>query len=80
MRPAFLIAETAKRFDSKIEMIKDDVRIDGKSALDILTLGASQGTQVALEATGPDASNAIETLQSLFASGFPTKEETGNPK
>jgi len=73
MRPAYLLAETAAKFDSKIELIKDDLRIDGKSVLSIMTLGAAQGTEVSVEATGPDASDAIETLQSLITSGFPVK-------
>ena len=75
MRPAYLLAETAAKFDSKIELIKDDLRIDGKSVLDILTLGAAQGAEVSVEATGPDASDAIETLQSLITSGFPEENE-----
>ena len=75
MRPAYLFAETAAKFDSKIELIKDDLRIDGKSVLSILTLGAAQGSEVSVEATGPDASDAIETLQCLITSGFPDKTE-----
>ena len=71
MRPAYLFAETAAQFDSKIELVKDDIRIDGKSVLSILTLGATQGTQVQLEATGEDAENAISTLEGLLNSGFP---------
>ena len=75
MRPAYLLAETAAKFDSKIELIKDDLRIDGKSVLSILTLGAAQGSEVSVEATGPDASDAIETLESLITSGFPEENE-----
>jgi phosphocarrier protein HPr len=71
MRPAYLFAETAAKFRSQIELVKDDLRIDGKSVLSILTLGATQGTQMALEATGPDACDAVETLAALVASGFP---------
>ena len=71
MRPAYLFAETAAQFDSKIELVKDEIRIDGKSVLSILTLGATQGTQVQLEATGEDAENAISTLEGLLNSGFP---------
>lgn len=75
MRPAYLLAETAAKFDSKIELIKDDLRIDGKSVLSIMTLGAAQGSEVSVEATGPDASDAVETLQSLITSGFPEEDE-----
>lgn len=75
MRPAYLLAEAAAKFDSKIELVKDDLRIDGKSVLSIMTLGAAQGTEVSVEATGPDASDAIETLQGLITSGFPEATE-----
>ncbi len=74
MRPAYLFAETALKFDSEIELIKDDVRINGKSVLDILTLGAAQGTEIILEAVGDDAEAAIVTLEQLVESGFPTPE------
>lgn len=78
MRPAYLFAETAAKFDSKIELVKDDIRIDGKSVLSILTLGATQGTKVAVEATGADAANAIEVLEGLLMSGFPATAESGD--
>ena len=71
MRPAYLFAETASKFNSKIELIKDDIRIDGKSVLSILTLGAAQGTQISVEATGCDANDAIAVLVKLLSSGFP---------
>ena len=78
MRPAYMFAETASRFDSKIELIKDDIRIDGKSVLSILTLGAAQGTVVGLEVTGSDAIDAIEVLEELLSSGFPANAESGD--
>lgn len=70
MRPAYLFAETAARFESQIEVEKDDIRIDGKSVLSILTLGAAQGTEVCIEATGADAQDAITALERLVVSGF----------
>ena len=75
MRPAYLFAETASKFDCQIELIKDDVRINGKSVLDILTLGAAQGAVILLEAVGDDASEAIEVLEQLVVSGFPMPEK-----
>ena len=78
MRPAYLFAETAAKFDSKVEVIKEDIRIDGKSVLSILTLGASQGTQVIVEATGPDAPEAIVALEELLLAGFPATAESGD--
>ena len=78
MRPAYLFAETAARFDSKIELIKDDIRIDGKSVLSILTLGAAQGTEICLEVTGSDAQHALQVLEELLSSGFPANAESGD--
>ena len=70
MRPAYMFAETASKFESKIEVAKESVRIDGKSVLSILTLGAAQGSEVSIEATGEDAQHAVDTLAELVNSGF----------
>lgn len=70
MRPARLIAETAAQFESQIEIVKDDKRIDGKSVLLVMTLFAPKGTELHFHATGPDAANAVETLANLVESGF----------
>ncbi len=79
MRPAYLFAETASKFESEIELVKDDLRINGKSVLDILTLGAAQGTEILLEAVGDDAQAAIVTLEQLVESGFPTPQRESEP-
>ena len=75
MRPAYMFAETASQFDSKIEVAKDSVKIDGKSVLSILTLGAAQGSEVSIEATGNDAQRAIDTLTNLVESGFAPRDD-----
>ena len=70
LRPAKLFVELASKFCSQIEVIKDDMRIDGKSILSILTLGAPQGTQLSLLANGADSQAAVEALAALIESGF----------
>jgi phosphocarrier protein len=65
-RPADLFARQAGKFESKIEVVKEGVRVDGKSILDVLTLAATQGTLLTLEATGPDAEAALEALAKLI--------------
>lgn len=79
MRPAYLFAEAAAKFSSKIELIKNDLRIDGKSVLAILTLGATQGSEVLIEATGEDAPDAINVLQNLLSAGFPPSSTNAAP-
>lgn len=74
MRPAYLFAETAAKFESSVELVRNEARIDGKSVLSILTLGAAQGTELLLETIGPDAERALSTLVDLVAAGFPGEE------
>jgi phosphocarrier protein HPr len=78
LRPAKLFVEMASQYQCRIELIKDEMRIDGKSILSILTLGAAQGTQVSLEATGPDSQAAVNALAALIESGFPEEHEIGS--
>jgi phosphocarrier protein HPr len=77
VRPAEMLARTAGQFQAKIEVIKNGQRVDGKSILNILTLSAEQGNELSLEATGPDAVEALDALSELFARGF---DENGNVK
>jgi len=69
-RPANLFVQTASKFKSQIAVFKGNERINGKSILDLLTLGAQQGTKLRLEADGEDAPAAIEALCKLMQDGF----------
>ena len=61
-RPADMFVKLASKYQSNIEVIKDGERVDGKSILAILTLAAVQGTQLRIEATGPDAEAALRRV------------------
>ena len=69
-RPAEMFARLATRFTATIEVVKDSERVDAKSILHILTLGAEQGQQLLLEATGEDAQAALDALAGLAESDF----------
>ena len=73
-RPAEVFVKTALKYQAKIEVIKDAQRVDGKSILNILTLAAEQGTELRLEATGPDAQAALDALAELFKHNFAENE------
>jgi phosphocarrier protein HPr len=77
-RPASLIMKLANQFESKIELIKDNQRVDGKSIIEILTLGAAPGTNLIIEATGPDAEAALDALAELITSNFAETEDNLN--
>lgn len=76
-RPANLIVRRLQTFQAKIEFVKDNQRVDGKSILELLTLAAEQGTQLEMQASGPDAQAAVDAIAELFDSNF---EEETQPK
>lgn len=69
-RPASLFVQTACRFRSEIQVIKDKQVIDGKSILGLLMLAAGQGTALTVAARGEDAVEALNALEQLFNSKF----------
>lgn len=75
-RPADLIVRLASQFASMIEIGKQGEWADAKSILSLLTLGAAQGTELELQATGSDAADAIKAIGELFSQGF---NEMGEP-
>lgn len=69
-RPANLFVRIASRFQASVEVVKDGERVDGKSILAILTLAAEQGSELSIEARGPDAEAATRALCELVGRGF----------
>ncbi len=69
-RPAALLVQTASRFKSKIFIEKETDRINGKSIMGIITLGAAYETPLKLIAEGEDEAAAIDALVHLFDSKF----------
>lgn len=69
-RPANLFVQTAMRFRAHVFVVKEKERINGKSILDLLTLGAQHGTRLRLEAEGDDAAEAVVALEQLILNGF----------
>jgi phosphotransferase system HPr (HPr) family protein len=73
-RPADMFARLARQFQSRIELVREGRRVEAISIMELLTLGAAQGTELILEAEGPDAEAAVEALAKLVESGFPLEE------
>ena len=69
-RPAEMFVRRAQQFQSKIEIVHDDYRVEAKSIMNLLTLGAAQGTQLTLEAEGSDAQEAVDALAEVVEKGF----------
>ncbi len=69
-RAAAKIASLASRFQADIVLEKDGLKADARSILDILSLGAPQGTEVRLRAEGPEAVQAVAAISDLFYQYF----------
>jgi phosphocarrier protein HPr len=69
-RPAALIVQTASKFKSKIYIEKNSDRINGKSIMGIITLGAGFGVELKLIADGEDEAAAVDALALLFDKKF----------
>lgn len=79
-RPADLFVRLANNFESQIDVVCGSERVDGKSILAILTLAATQGTELILEAKGADAQDALDALARLVTQDFPDDMSAPNRK
>ena len=70
LRPSYSVAQLARDFKSRIEIVKDGERAIATDVLQVISLGSPCGTQLVLEATGPDAEEALDALEKLFANDF----------
>ncbi len=69
-RPAMKINNLAHQYKAEVLLEKDDIQVDARDLLAILTLDCPQGTRLVLKATGPEASEAVLSLCRLFARKF----------
>ena len=69
-RPAALLVKTASRFNSQIFIEKDEERVNGKSIMGVITLGATYETPLRIIANGPDEAAALDAIARLFENKF----------
>jgi len=70
-RPATRFAEVASKFNSEIFVkTANKEEINGKSIIDLLTLGAKRGTELLITADGEDNEIALDALEGLVNDGF----------
>jgi len=69
-RPAASFVQTAKQFESDIQVTHDEREANAKSILGVLTLGANQGAVITVRAEGVDADEALTALEALVEDNF----------
>jgi phosphocarrier protein HPr len=69
-RAAAKLVDTAKRFESKIELVFRDRTVDCKSIMGVITLGAQKNNVVDVVIDGNDEVYALEAIQKLVDAKF----------
>lgn len=70
VRAAAMVVRTMSPFSSKVTIRAGDSEADARSVLDLLTLSASKGTKIVVDAEGDDAQEAVAMLGDLIARNF----------
>ena len=70
LRAAGRFAETASQYEADIGLSVDNRPVNGKSVLEILTLGAAPGVELTICAEGVDAEQALDALEALVRDNF----------
>lgn len=65
-RPASILVQKASQFKSEIIISRGKKEANAKSILALMTLGASKGSQLTLEAEGEDEEKAVEKLANFI--------------
>ena len=71
LRAVTVLVRTARQFAStKVELVRDGLRVECTDTLRLLTIGAEQGAEFRIEADGPDAQAAVDVVAGLFETNF----------
>ncbi len=74
-RPAMMLVQTARKYKAKIAIGREGASVDAKAIILILTLGATQGTDLEVIAEGDDAEEAVAAIEELFRANFHEDDE-----
>lgn len=62
--------QCVEAFEADVQVSRCGETVGGLSIMGILTLGAGQGTTIAVSAMGPQAQDAVDALAALIAARF----------
>ena len=69
-RASAKFVKCAERFDATVRVIRDGHAVGGTSIMGLMMLAAGPGTEITIEAEGPEGPEAIEALVALIEAGF----------
>lgn len=65
-RPAGVLVKEAKKFESKIVIVKDEKKAEATKLMAVMGLGVKCGQTVEVEISGTDEESAYEALKKFF--------------
>ena len=84
MRPAMQFVDVANQFDCDVTVSSGEIKVDGKSIMQMSMLAATCGTKLKIKAEGADAQKVIDTLRELVEEKMfdepPPKQESKKQK
>jgi len=69
-RAASRLVNCASAYTSDVRLVRGTRAINAKSIMGVLTLAAATGTELVIEADGPDEDAAIEAIATLIDDRF----------
>ncbi len=69
-RASAKLTQLASKFKSEIFIARGARRVNAKSIMGVMMLAAGVGTNVTVDAEGPDAERALEEIAALFQDKF----------
>ena len=69
-RAAAKLVSLASTFNSEVELIREERKVNGKSIMGVMMLAASQGTNITVRIEGEDEVEAIQKIELLIADKF----------
>lgn len=69
-RASAKFVKCAEGFNADITVSRDGMSVPATSIMGLMMLGAAMGTSIFVEATGPEAEQALDALAQLVASKF----------
>ena len=75
-RASAKFVKCAEQFDAEVEVTKDGHTVPGTSIMGLMMLGAQTGSTINVQATGAQASEALEALRTLVDDRFGEDRES----
>jgi len=69
-RASAKVVEAAARFQADVTIVKDGTRVNARSIMGLMMLAASLGSEIGVEADGPDQDQAMTAMLALIEAKF----------